>query len=87
MPIFAVSVRFPHARALADSWDVVAGTLAVSAEMPPPGEPVVVDGRVGEAGFLLGGSVVEGGAIAVEPAGHPVLEALLEPPSGARAVA
>ena len=83
-PIVALALRYPDRRALANGWDMVEGTLALPADAPPPGASVVHDGRVGEVGFLLGGCVVacSGGrrALAVDEAGRPVIEALLEPP-------
>lgn len=82
LPTYAVSVRYPHAHALADSWDVVAGTLAVSTEAPVPGAPVVIDGQVGEVCFLLGGHVVDAGLVVIDPEGRPLVESLLEPPAG-----
>ncbi len=86
-PTVAVAARYPHHHALAESWDVVAGTLALPAEIPPPGASVVVDGAVGEVSFLLGGHVVPGPGgsrvLEVAPEGRPLIEALLEPSRGA----
>src|SRR5690606_250214 len=59
-PIVALALRYPDRHALANGWDMVEGTLALPAEAPPPGASVVLDGRVGEVGFLLGGCVVAG---------------------------
>ena len=91
----ALAVRFPDHHALAGGWDVVAGTLRVAMELPPPGTAVLVDGRVGEVGFLLGGRITAcpGGERRIEVLeGAPVVEALLEPArkkraAGKRAVA
>jgi hypothetical protein len=82
-PTVAVAVRYPHPHALADSWDVLDGTLVLPADAPPPGASVLVDGRVGDVGFLLGGQVVPGPEgtrrVEVAPEGRPLIEALLEP--------
>lgn len=89
--VVALAVRFPDRHALAGSWNVVEGTLSLPGEGPPAGARVVLDGRLGEVGFLLGGSVVAGpdGSrfLEVDEACRPVIEALLEPPARGRAVA
>lgn len=86
---------FPHEHALAKSWDVLEGTLALPVETPPPGAFVLVDGRVGEVCFLVGGTIVAGSRggplLQVPPESRPLIEALIEPArrraTGRRAVA
>ncbi|WP_373049360.1 hypothetical protein [Vulgatibacter sp.] len=94
LPTVAVVVRYPHHHALAASWDVIEGTLALPVEVPPPGGSVLIDGMVGEVCFLLGGTVVAGPGgrrlVQVAAEGRPLVEALILPPcssSAARRVA
>lgn len=83
----AVSVCFADPCALAAGWDLLAGRLALPTPLPEAGTFVLVDGRVGDVAFLVGGTVVpaaDGGrALAIEAEGHALIEALIEPPARA----
>ena len=82
-PVVPVVARFPDQHALARSWDVLAGTLALPTETPPAGAFVLVDGCVGDVCFLVGGTVIAGRAgrtgVQLLPECRPLIEALIEP--------
>lgn len=90
-----LSLRFSGPDELAAGWDLFAGTLSVEEPLPPAGSLVILDGRVGDAAFLLQGRVrmQPGGrrVLALDAAAYPLVEALVEPPKrqrkGRRAVA